>query len=59
MQIPSAAVDYFVHPTHYTSYNTRAGLAGSGILVPPLTSYLDRLIRFTRRHPEIGAEAMV
>ncbi|MDX1502181.1 MAG: SDR family oxidoreductase [Thermoanaerobaculia bacterium] len=59
LQIPSASVDYFVHPTHYTSENTQAALAGTGIRVPPLTSYLDRLVRFARLHPEIGAEAMV
>lgn len=59
MQIPSAAIDYFVHPTHYTSDQTRADLAGSGIAVPRFTSYLPQLIRFVREHPEIGSAAMV
>ena len=31
MQIPSASVDYFVHPTHYTTDHTRADLEGSEI----------------------------
>lgn len=59
MQIPSSSVDYFVHPTHYTTTHTRADLAGTGIAVPPLRSYLGRLVDFVRQHPEIGSQAMV
>jgi thioester reductase-like protein len=59
MQIPSASVDYFVHPTHYTSCNTRRDLAGSGVECPPVLSYLDRMVAFVREHPEIGSKAMV
>lgn len=59
MQIPSAAIDYFVHPTHYDVRNALTDLAGSGISCPPLPSYLDRLVAFARAHPEIGAAAMV
>jgi nucleoside-diphosphate-sugar epimerase len=59
MGIPSASVDYFVHPTHYTTDHTRADLAGTGIAVPPLRGYLDRLVGFMRQHPEIGSDAMV
>ena len=58
MEIPSAAVDYFVHPTTYDCENTLRDLAGSGIAVPPLASYLDRLVAFVREHPEIGSAAM-
>jgi thioester reductase-like protein len=59
MQIPSAAIDYFVHPTHYTCDNTSRDLAGTGVELPSLPGYLDRLVRFVKDHPEIGARAMV
>ena len=52
------SVDYFVHPTHYTSNNTQADLAGTGIAAPPLPSYVDRLIGFVKQHPEIEAAGM-
>lgn len=58
MQIPSAAIDYFVHPTHYPCANTLAALEGSGLKVPPLASYVDRLVEFVRNHPDIGSKAM-
>jgi len=58
MQIPSASIDYFVHPTHYTTDQTQTDLKGSGIAVPRFTSYLPNLVRFVREHPEIGSEAM-
>ncbi len=59
MRIPSASVDYFVHPTHYDVRNALADLSGSGISCPPLPSYLDRLVAFARGHPDIGSAAMV
>lgn len=59
MKIPAAAVDYFVHPTTYDTRNADAHLAGSGIRVPPLRDYVERLVDFARKHPEVGAEAMV
>ncbi|HKO56154.1 MAG TPA: SDR family oxidoreductase [Thermoanaerobaculia bacterium] len=55
MRIPSAAVDYFVHPTLYDTTNTRRDLT---IPVPHLRDYLPRLIEFVKAHPEIGSEAM-
>ncbi len=58
MQIPSASIDYFTHPTHYTCENTLADLAGSGITVPPFASYVDRLVAFVRANPEISSAAM-
>jgi thioester reductase-like protein len=57
LKIPSAAVDYFAHPTHYTVFQTRADLEGSGIEVPPLPSYAGRLVSFMRSHPEVGPRA--
>lgn len=58
MQIPSSSIDYFVHPTFYDPANTLADLAGSGIELPPLRSYLPTLVAFTKAHPEVGSEAM-
>ena len=59
MQIPSASVDYFVHPTHYTSDNTVADLEGTGIEAPPFPSYAGTLVDFVRANPEISSDAMV
>jgi thioester reductase-like protein len=59
MQIPSSAIDYFVHPTHYTSRNTQTDLEGTGISCPSFGDYLGLLVKFVRRHPEIGSDAMV
>lgn len=58
MGIPSEAVDYFVHPTHYLCTNTLADLEGSGIEVPSIRDYLGKLVKFVKKHPEISAEAM-
>lgn len=58
MQIPSPAIDYFVHPTVYPCANTLAALDGSGLKVPPLPTYLDRLVEFVRRHPDIESSPM-
>jgi uncharacterized protein YbjT (DUF2867 family) len=58
MGIPSAALDYFVHPTTYATDQAQADLEGSGLSVPPFSSYVDRLVEFVRAHPEIGSEAM-
>ena len=59
MGIPSEAVDYFVHPTHYLCTNTLADLEGSGIELPSIRDYLAKLVKFVKKHPEISAEAMV
>jgi thioester reductase-like protein len=59
MQIPSPAIDYFVHPTQYSCDNTVADLEGSGLKVPALPTYIERLVDFVRRHPDIGSEPMV
>ena len=59
MQIPSKAIDYFVHPTHYTCENTLEDLAGTDVELPSFLGYLDRLVQFVKKHPEIGSDAMV
>jgi thioester reductase-like protein len=58
MRIPSATIDYFVHPTRYDTRHAQEDLAGTGISVPPFPSYLDRLVSFARSHPEFGSAAM-
>lgn len=58
MQIPSTAIDYFVHPTYYATTQAQADLAPAGIRVPSLRSYLPALVSFMRAHPEIQSEAM-
>lgn len=58
LRIPAAAVDYFVHPTHYDTANARADLAASGIDCPPFASYAEMLVGFMRAHPEVGSGAM-
>ncbi len=58
MQIPSPAIDYFVHPTRYTCCSALADLDASPIRVPPLITYIDRLVDFVRRHPRIGSAPM-
>lgn len=59
MQIPAAAVDYFVHPTEYTSEHTQRDLEGSGISCPPFPRYVDELVRFVKENPEVRSDAMV
>lgn len=58
MRIPSAAVNYFVHPTDYDTTNAAAALARAGIRVPRLAEYVGNLVAFAKAHPEIGAMAM-
>ena len=58
MQIPSPAIDYFVHPTRYTCANALSDLEGSGVKLPPLPTYVDRLVDFVRCHPGIGSSPM-
>ena len=55
MRIPSAAIDYFVHPTSYDTTNTQRDLP---LRVPRFSEYADRLVEFARSHPEISASGM-
>lgn len=58
MRIPSSAVDYFVHPTTYTTAAASRHLADSGITVPRFSEYAHKLVEFVRTHPEVGSKAM-
>jgi nucleoside-diphosphate-sugar epimerase len=55
MRIPSAAIDYFVHPT---TYDTSNAIAELGFGPPPLASYATAMVRFFAAHPEISSRAM-
>ncbi|HEX3324200.1 MAG TPA: SDR family oxidoreductase [Solirubrobacterales bacterium] len=47
--IPAGMLDYVNYPTHFDSTNAQAALAGSGISVPPLESYADRVWDYWER----------
>ena len=57
--LPAESLDYFASPTTYSTANTVADLAGTGLECPPFSSYADRLLDFMTHHPEVGTEAMV
>jgi len=56
--IPAEAMDYFTHPTHYTVFQARADLEGSGLTVPPFRSYARRLVEYMKAHPEVRFGSM-
>lgn len=58
MEIPSHAVDYFVHPTKYRSVETVRALNAHGIHCPSFSDYSKKLIDFVRANPKIPSEAM-
>ena len=57
--VPTESLDYFTNPTTYSTRNTVADLAGTGVECPPFEHYAGRLLEFMRTHPEIGSRAMV
>jgi NAD(P)-dependent dehydrogenase (short-subunit alcohol dehydrogenase family) len=48
--IPSAVLTYVNYPTHFDSRGTEAALRGTGISVPPLEAYADKLWDYWERH---------
>ena len=48
--IPREVLIYLHYPTHFDSRNTQAALDGTGISVPPLGSYADKLWDYWARH---------
>ena len=59
IRIPPEAIDYLVHPTHYTSRNTLRDLEGTGIRVPSFPDYVDALVSFVREHPDVPPDPMI
>lgn len=57
--IEPEAVNYFTHPTRYTSGHTLRDLSGTGIGCPHFGTYVDTLVEFVRQNPEIDSSAMV
>jgi thioester reductase-like protein len=57
--LPAEGLDYFASPTTYSTANTDAQLAGTGVACPPFESYAATLLDFMVAHPEIDAGAMV
>lgn len=58
LRIPSAAIDYMTHPTHYLTAN-QVDLDGTGIACPPVPRYLPVLVDHMRRHPDVSSSAMI
>jgi NAD(P)-dependent dehydrogenase (short-subunit alcohol dehydrogenase family) len=52
--IPPAVLAFVDYPTRFDSSNAQAALAGSGIEVPPLESYADRLWDYWERNLDPG-----
>jgi short-subunit dehydrogenase len=48
--IPAGVLNYFNYPTHFDSTEAQAALEGSGIEVPPLESYADRVWDYWERN---------
>lgn len=59
MQIAPESVDYFTHPTRFACDKTQAALDKSGIICPPIETYIDALVAYVRQHPDVPSAAMV
>jgi thioester reductase-like protein len=59
MGIPPAAVDYFTHPTHYTTDEATRLLAEEGISLPDREAWFVAMSRFVRDNPDVSSDAMV
>jgi NAD(P)-dependent dehydrogenase (short-subunit alcohol dehydrogenase family)/thioester reductase-like protein len=59
--VPDEIVDYIDMPTEFDTTQAREALAGSGIEVPPLDSYAQKLWDYWRRHldPELVQHASI
>jgi NAD(P)-dependent dehydrogenase (short-subunit alcohol dehydrogenase family) len=52
--IPPGVLNYVNYPTHFDSTQAQAALEGSGIAVPPLESYADRVWDYWERNLDPG-----
>ena len=59
MGIPPAAVDYFTHPTHYTTDEASRLLAEEGVRLPDREAWFVAMSAFVRDHPDVPSDAMV
>ncbi len=59
MGIPPAAVNYFSHPTHYTTDAADAALAASGVRRPDRDVWFRAMAAFVRANPDVSSSAMV
>ncbi len=57
--IPAEGLDYFASGTTYSTANTVAALAATGLACPPFASYAGTLLDFMIAHPEFDSAAMV
>ena len=48
--IPRQPLEYMFNPTRFDTANTQRALEGTGISVPPLDSYADKLWRYWEQH---------
>ena len=53
------ALDYLNHPTRYACPATTRALAGTGVEAPPFESYVDELVDFARRNPDVRTGPML
>lgn len=58
MGIPPAAIDYFTHPTHYTTDEADPLLAAEGIRLPGREPWLQAMADFVQAHPNVTSSAM-
>lgn len=58
-RIEPEAVEYFTQPTRYSCINTLRDLADTAVQCPPVPTYLERLIAFMKKHPDLPSEPMV
>ncbi|HND56199.1 MAG TPA: SDR family oxidoreductase, partial [Pirellulaceae bacterium] len=59
LQIPSAALAYFEHPTRYDCTYAQRDLSGGPVSTPSFAEYVDALVEFVRRNPQIGTAALL
>ncbi len=59
MGIPPAAVDYFTHPTFYTTDPGDAMLAAEGVVRPDRETWFRAMAAYVRANPDVSSAAMV
>lgn len=59
MGIPPAAVNYFTHPTHYTTDEADPLLADSGVTRPDRDAWFEAMVDYVRANPDVSSAAMI